>query len=458
MMFNPKAQKAALYIAEQVAALGGKAYYVGGCVRDSILNKEAKDIDIEIFGLEAKDIEKILSKRFKIESVGKSFGVWILKGYQIDVSMPRKETKSGLGHKSFEIIGDPFLPVEEACARRDFTINAMLCDILTGEIIDCYNGRQDIQNKVLRHTTDKFIEDPLRVLRAMQFAARFDLDVAPETVEISKTISIENLPKERIFQEWKKLLLKGNKISKGLFFLRDCNWVRYFPELAELVDCPQDAIWHPEGDVYRHTAFCLDSFAKDRIGDEREDLIVGLSILCHDLGKPKCTVIEADGRIRSHGHDMVGGKVAKKFLKSITDERAIIEEVTPLVERHMAILDLWRNKAGDSAIRRLANKVKRIDRLIRVDKADREGRPPIIAEESPQGQWILERANELKIKDSAPKPILMGRHLMELGIKPSFHFGKYLEECYEAQLDGKFFDLEGAIKYFKENVKLVEIP
>ncbi len=454
MISNPKAKKAALFIAEEAQKLGGKAYYVGGCVRDSLLKKEAKDIDIEIFGLQAKEIESILSKRFKIESVGKNFGVWILKGYQIDVSMPRKETKSGLGHKSFDIIGDPFLAVEEACARRDFTINAMLCDILSGEIIDCYNGRQDIENKILRHTTEKFVEDPLRVLRAMQFSARFDLDVAPETVEISKSISIENLPKERIFQEWKKLLLKGNTISKGLFFLRDCQWAKYFPALEALVDCPQDAIWHPEGDVYRHTAFCLDSFAKDRIGNEREDLIVGLAVLCHDLGKPKCTVIDDNGRIHSHGHDMAGGKIAARFLKSITDEKSLIEEVVPLVERHMAILDLWRNQAGDSAIRRLANKVGRIDRLVRVDKADREGRPPIIAEESPQGQWILEKAQELKVKDSAPKPILMGRHLIELGYKPTPLFGKYLEDSYEAQLDGEFFDIDGAIKHFKEDILL----
>ncbi|MDY6069364.1 MAG: polynucleotide adenylyltransferase, partial [Opitutales bacterium] len=259
MTFSSK--DACQYIATQAAALGGRAYYVGGCVRDSILGVHSKDTDVEIFGLSPEQIEKVLSKKFHFEAVGKSFGVWILKGLDIDVSMPRKERKNGLGHKSFEIIGDPNLSPKEACSRRDFTINAMLRDILSGEIIDPFDGQKDIEKKIIRHTSDKFAEDPLRVLRAMQFAARFNFDVAPKTVGLCSNIPMENLPKERVFQEFKKLILKGKKISKGLAFLRDCNWVKYFPELSAMVGCPQDPIWHPEGDVYTHTMLCMDSFA-----------------------------------------------------------------------------------------------------------------------------------------------------------------------------------------------------
>ena len=435
------------YIATCVAREGGRAFYVGGCVRDTLLGKSPKDIDIEIYGLAPEKIESILRKRFRIEIVGKSFGVWILKGCDIDVSMPRRERKSGEGHKAFAIEGDPSLSFEEACARRDFTINAILQDILTGEIVDPFGGRSDLQKKLLRHTSSRFSEDPLRVLRAMQFSARFDFDVAEETVALCSRIPFEDLPQERVFEEWKKMLLKGVRISKGLNFLRDCGWIRYFPELEACVGCKQDPQWHPEGDVFVHTGYCLDSFAKERIGDEREDLIVGLAILCHDFGKPLCTVEDVDGRIRSRGHDILGVKPAERFLNRLTREKNLISAILPLVERHMAILDLWRNQCGDSAIRRLAGKVGRIDRLVRIDSADRGGRPPIAPEPSPQGEWILNRARELQVQDSAPKPILMGRHLIEMGIPPSEKYSDILSAVYEAQLDGEISDIDSARVY-----------
>lgn len=449
---DEKSKRACEFLAREARAAGGRAYCVGGCVRDALLGVEPKDVDVEIYGLEAEKIERILSKKFRFEIVGKSFGVWILKGLDIDVSMPRTERKTGIGHKAFEIVGDPFLTPKEACARRDFTINAILYDILSGDIIDEFGGMGDLKNKILRHTSERFSEDPLRVLRAMQFAARFNLDVAPETVELCSKIEMENLPEERIFEEWKKLILKGVEISRGLFFLRDCGWVKYFRELADMAGCPQDPRWHPEGDVYVHTAHCMDSFAKKRVGDDREDLIVGLAVLCHDMGKPKCTTIGDDGAIHSYGHDIIGGKVARKFLEHLTREKSIVEEVVPLVERHMAVLDLWRSNAGDGAIRRLAGKVKRIDRLVRLDDADRNGRPPIKPEDSPQGLWIMQRAEALAIKDSAPKPILLGRHLIELGLAPSVKFKDILNAAYEAQLDGAFFDVEHAVKYAKDNL------
>lgn len=446
---NSRIQKACEYIAKSAQEMGGRAYCVGGCVRDALLGASPKDIDVEIYGLQSEQIEQILSKRFKFEIVGKSFGVWILKGFGIDVSMPRTERKTGVGHKAFKIEGDPNLSFEEACARRDFTINAMLYDILSGEVIDVYNGKVDLQNRILRHTSARFTEDPLRVLRAMQFAARFDMQVAPETIEICSQIDIENLPEERIFEEWKKLILKGKKISNGLFFLRDCGWIKYFPALKAMDKCPQDPRWHPEGDVYIHTAYSMDCFAENRIGNDEEDLIVGLAVLCHDMGKPRTTTIDPDGSIHSYGHDTMGVKYARKFLEKLTREKGIIEAVLPLVERHMAILDLYRSDAGDSAIRRLANKVGRIDRLVRVDQADRGGRPPIVPEPSPQGEWILKKAEALAIKDSAPKPILLGRHLIEMGLKPSREFGEILDACYEAQLDGIVYDLESATTFVK---------
>ena len=449
-MHIASAEENAKYIAAEVEKEGGRAYYVGGCVRDSLLGRENKDTDIEIYGLATDKIDRLLKRRFRVEIVGKSFGVWILKGCGFDVSMPRRERKVGEGHKAFAIEGDPFMSPREACARRDFTINAILRDILTGEIVDPFNGRADLERGILRHTSERFGEDPLRVLRAMQFAARFDFCVAPETVALCAKIPFENLPQERVFEEWKKMLLKGIRISRGLDFLRDCSWVKYFPELSACVGCPQDKEWHPEGDVFAHTGFCLDCFAKERIGDEREDLVVGFAVLCHDFGKPLCTKLDADGHIRSHGHDILGVKPAERFMNRLTREKSLIAEILPLVERHMAVLDLWRNRCGDAAIRRLAGKVGRIDRLVRIDSADRGGRPPIVPDPSPQGEWILERAKALQIQDSAPKPILMGRHLIEMGFRPSPNFSKILTATYEAQLDGAVSDLDSAREFAKK--------
>lgn len=435
------------WISAAAKEAGGRAYLVGGCVRDSLLGKPPKDIDIEIYGLTPAMVEKTLSRRFRFEMVGKSFGVWILKGFCIDVSVPRTERKTGEGHRAFDVECDPFLSVEAACARRDFTINSMLCDCLTGEIVDPYGGRADLERGILRHTSDKFAEDPLRVLRAMQFIARFGLSPAPETVELCSNIPFENLAPERVFEEWKKLLLKGSEISGGLNFLRDCGWIKYFPELAACAGCPQDPEWHPEGDVFVHTGFCLDHFAAHRTGDDREDLVVGLAVLCHDFGKPLCTAFGEDSKIHSYGHDVLGARPAREFLGRMTREKSLVEEVVVLVERHMAVLDLWRSGAGDSAIRRLARKVGRIDRLVRVDDADRNGRPPLEPGDSPQGVWISERARELSVRDSAPKPILMGRHLVSRGMGPSEKFKAILSAAYEAQLDGEFSDEAGALEW-----------
>lgn len=446
LSLSPRYADACSFIFESARELGGRAYFVGGCVRDALSGATPKDFDIEVYGLEPRELERMLSRRFRFEMVGKSFGVWKIKGFEIDVSIPRRERKTGEGHKAFDIECDPNLSVREACARRDFTVNAILYDYLENRIIDPFGGETDLRNGVLRHTSERFSEDPLRVLRAMQFAARFSMSVAPETVELCSTIPFENLPIERVFEEWKKLLLKGRKISLGLNFLRDCGWLKYFPELAATNGCEQDPFWHPEGDVFTHTGFALDAFASARTGDDREDLVVGLAVLCHDFGKPRCTSVGDDGKIHSYGHDILGREPTISFLSRLTREKSLVEEVVPLVERHMAILDLWRSNAGDSAIRRLARKVVRIDRLVRVDFADRNGRgDPEFRDDSPQGKWISERAAELSVRDSAPKPVVMGRHLQAAGLKPSRKFGEILSALYEAQLDGEFSDLDGGL-------------
>ncbi len=439
---SPKQRKACIAIAEHIAAAGGRALLVGGCVRDGLLGIPAKDVDIEVYGLDADAVEQTLKKSYRLDTVGRAFGVFILKGLNIDLALPRRESKTGPKHTDFEVVGDPNMSPLDAAARRDFTVNAISYDPLSGELLDPYHGVPDLEARRLRHVSQAFSEDPLRVLRAMQFIARFDLNADPATIEICRALTPDHLPMERLWEEWKKLLLKGKQIGKGLRFLQDCGWLQYFPEIEAMIGCEQEPEWHPEGDVWKHTCHCLDAYAGQRIGEEWEDLVVGLAVLCHDMGKPTTSYKDENGRIRSPRHDVEGVPIAKAFLERITRQKKLFEEVLPLVEQHMRPLALYRDGAGDSAIRRLAARVKRMDRLIRVAHADKNGRPPIVPDGFPEGEWLLSKAAELAIKDNAPTPILLGRHLVALGVQPGPHFGKILDRCYEAQLDGVFTDLE----------------
>lgn len=440
-------------VAELLKASGGRALLVGGCVRDGLLGLPAKDIDMEVYGLRINEVEAALKPHFRLDTVGRAFGVLILKGEDIDLALPRRESKIGPRHPDFKVEGDPSMTPKEAASRRDFTINAISCDPLTGEILDPYNGADDLEARRLRHVSAAFSEDPLRVLRGMQFVARFELAAAPETRELCSQLNPDDLPAERLWEEWKKIILKGVSISSGLTFLQDCDWLQYFPELEALVGCEQEPRWHPEGDVWTHTLHCLDAYAAHRIGDAWEDLVVGLAVLCHDFGKPATSYTDETGRIRSPRHDVEGVPVARRFLERLTRQKKIFEEVLPLVEQHMRPLALHRDGAGDSAVRRLAARVKRVDRLTRVAHADKNGRPPIQPDSFPEGEWLLKKTEELAIQDNAPKPILQGRHLIELDIKPGPHFGKILDRAYEAQLDGAFDNEDDGRDYLRKLVR-----
>ena len=449
-------------IAEIVREEGGRALLVGGCVRDAVLGRDPKDFDLECFGVAPERLEAALSRHYRLDLVGASFGVLKIHGLDIDVALPRRETKLGLGHRAFGTECDPGLSLEEASARRDFTVNAIYRDPLTGETLDPWGGLKDLERGVLRHVSDHFCEDPLRVLRGMQFVARFGLEAASETVAVCRAMTPEGLACERLFEEWSKLLLKGVKISRGLKFLRDTGWVKYYPELERLIGCKQDPQWHPEGDVWNHTCCCLDAFAADRDrraaarggeADPEEDIVVGLAVLCHDFGKPACTRYDpVKKRIRSLGHDEAGVEPTIAFISRLTNEERLIKAVPELVRLHMRPFAMWRDKSSDGSIRRLAAKVGRIDRLIRVAAADDAGRPPFPSEPEPL-EWLAREAKRLEVEDSAPKPIVRGRDLIALGMKPSPEFGRILSALYDAQLDGEFSDLEGGLGYFHRRLE-----
>jgi tRNA nucleotidyltransferase (CCA-adding enzyme) len=428
-------------------------WLVGGCIRDLVLGRQPHDLDIEISGLPPGRLHTLLTEHFSVQLVGKAFGVFKLQGLPIDISIPSRlltgnESTTGLLRQS-----DPDMDIDEALARRDFTVNAMAWDPDTLEFRDPFNGRADLDVHVLRHISDCFTEDPLRVLRGMQLAARFGLTAAPETVALCKTLTQDGQPSERLWQEWKKLLLQGVKPSLGLQFLSDCDWLRFYPELAALQGCEQDPVWHPEGDVWIHTLHCLDWFALECTGNQQDDLIIGLGILCHDFGKPATTTMDY-GRITSRGHEPQGEAPTRRFLERLTNQNDLINEVVPLVLYHLRPRALFDANASDSAVRRLAKQVQRIDRLVRVARADHAGRPPKPFDGFPAGSWLLERARRLEVEDQAPTPLVTGRHLLELGMLPGPRLGEVLDDCYEAQLDGEFTDADQGIAYARQQLGL----
>lgn len=447
----PSLPEPLLLLAERIRQAGGRALVVGGSNRDALLNLPVKDFDIEVFGLEVPILQTVLTRDYRVHQIGASFGVFHLPDEGLDVAVPRKEKVRGPGHRDFAIDCDPFLSLEQASLRRDFTINAIYRDPLTNEWLDPCNGISDLRQRVLRPVSPKFIEDPLRVLRAMQFIARFSLTWTDELIDYSQQCTQQYLPIERLEMEWKKLILQGVQISQGLEFLKTCGWLRYYPELQALVGCSQDPIWHPEGDVWQHTLHCMDAFANLRSGVEMEDWITGLGVLCHDMGKPETTA-EVEGRIRSLQHEHKGVPHAERFLQRITRQKAVIEGVLPLVKYHMTPHSLSRNQVSDKSLRKFVLKVGRIDRLLTVVDADRRGRPPLPHEPAPELDWLKQRLAELKIDKSPPKPLVLGRHLLEMGFQPGPELGNTLKQIFEAQLAGQFDNVEEGLKWVRTHI------
>lgn len=448
---------------------GGRAMLVGGCVRDELMGVAPKDWDVEVYGIESEKLKGVLESfaetviadegsRVPLNVVGEAFTVYKI-GCDLDVSLPRRERKVGKGHRGFVVEGDPSMSFEEACRRRDFTVNAILQDPLTGEIVDPFNGRLDIERKVLRHVSgETFAEDSLRVLRAAQFAARLEFDIAPETVEVCRTIDVSDLPRERIWGELEKVLLLSKTPSVGIKWLYDLGVVdQIFPELKSLVGVPQEPQWHPEGDVDVHTLMVADEARKliDDLPYERK-VAVMLGAVAHDFGKPPTTEF-SDGRWRSHSHDEAGVEPTITFLDRLgiftLNGFDVRDQVVQLVRYHLKPGEFYnaesKNPVGDGAFRRLARKVEP-DLLYRVAKADSLGRnpkwlPPDKRFGSEAQDWFIEKVRALEIEKKAPDPILKGRHLIELGLDPSPNFKAILDNVYEMQLDGKVVSLDDAI-------------
>lgn len=477
MQNHAEVYKKMLEMCQAFRIAGGQALLVGGSVRDMILGKIPKDFDLEVYGLIPEQIENIALSFGKVSDVGKAFGILKVsfgKGIDIDLSLPRYDSKIGVGHRGFEVKADPFMSIAEAAKRRDFTINSVAADPLTSEIYDYYGGIDDIKNKVLRVTDqERFRDDPLRIMRAIQFVGRMGLSIERESKElmISMVSELKELPKERFYEEWKKLLLKSPQPSLGLNAAMELGVLQEIhPEFPPLAETAQEKEWHPEGNVWQHTLFSVDKAAEimhnERLNEE-ESLVLMFGSLCHDLGKQTTTEFK-DGRIKSHGHEQAGEEPTKKFLAKLGVPNEIREKVIKVVINHLAPSTLFINetvrkeKASDGAIRRLANRIHpaTIRELALVSKADHLGRGPFVfsklpnyqlyPDNFPAGDWLVEKARELQVEKSKPLNLLRGQELIDLGLVPGKAIGEIIDIANRLR-DDLGFTHEQVLKIIQES-------
>ncbi len=425
-------------VARAVAAAGGRAVLVGGYVRDRLLGVASKDYDVEIYGLSPDAIADLLADFGELIQVGRAFGVLRIKGLDADFSLPRRDSKSGSGHRGFDIAFDPDLDFAQASRRRDLTVNSIGLDLSSGEILDPHGGRADLARGVLRATdAAHFTEDPLRGMRTAQFAARLEMAPDEELTALCSQLDLAELPAERIYEELRKLLVKAHKPSLGFEFLSRARLLRVFPEIESLQGVPQDPKWHPEGDVWVHTMLVIDEAAALRNGDD-EDLALMYAALCHDFGKPAVSV-EHDGRVRTPRHDVIGARMAREFLERLRAPGHLCDQVEALVKYHLAPALFVAQGTTARGYRRLARKLGKagvnIALLVRVARADHWGRTTDEASRRifPAADTFVAEAEKASVVDAAPADVVQGRHLQARGLEPGPQFGEILNRCRDLQ-------------------------
>jgi tRNA nucleotidyltransferase (CCA-adding enzyme) len=428
-----------------------------------------------------------------LNTVGESFTVYKLAvgepRVEIDVSIPRRESRSGPGHRGFTIGGDPHMTFEEAARRRDFTVNAIMFDPLTEETIDVFGGKKDLENRVLRAVSAQtFVEDSLRVLRAMQLAARFEMTVDPETAELCRSIDLSDLPRERVWGEVEKLLTKSKRPSIGLAVAMELGILaKLFPEIHSLAGCPDDPAVPAAGDAFEHTKRRIDEAAKAAEGLPTEKRITLLmAALCHDLDKPvpagrgEITSPElrgchsvgkplatGRGQITSPElqgcHDTgeplgMGGRPSDQREAGLEPARSVLAtlgvytlsgydvrgQALALIGERLTPDRFFDHRASlpDGSIRRLAQRVD-LDLLFRLSRANGLSRG--VRPSAEAADWFIEKARSLGVEHGPPQPLLMGRHLLEQGVEPGPRMGEILRRVYDLQLDGEIETLDEAL-------------
>lgn len=428
-------------LAEAVDRRGGRTFYVGGCVRDRLRGVPCTDIDVEVHGLRPQVLEALLDDLGQRLTMGASFGIYGLKGCSLDIAMPRKEHLRGSGHRDFDVCVDPFLGPAQAARRRDFTINAMMEDVLTGELVDPFGGQEDLKAGILRHVDGStFGDDPLRVLRCAQFAARFGFSVAAETTARCKAMDLRTLSRERILAELEKALLQAPTPSVFFEVLRSMEQLScWFPEVEALIGVPQPPRFHGEGDVWNHTMLVLDQAASMRQRTETP-LFFLLAALCHDFGKAETTA-EHGGQLHAYGHETVGVPLAERFLRRLTDQRDLIAYVKNMTELHMKPNLLAGADSSVRATNRLFDRSVRPEDLILLALCDDRGR--VSAQPAPDHEaWLTERL--AVFRRLMAEPCVLGRDLLEAGLTPGPEFSDILAYAHKLRLAG--VDRDNALK------------
>jgi tRNA nucleotidyltransferase (CCA-adding enzyme) len=438
----------AIQIAKKVKEVGGIAYFVGGYVRDSILDIPNKDIDIEIHGIKPEILKNILSELGDIQTIGNAFGIYNLKGYDLDIALPRKERCIGTGHKDFEVYVDSYIGTHAAARRRDFTINALMKNILTGEIVDEFNGLNDLKNHIIRHVdSSTFREDSLRVLRACQFAARFNFKIASETINLCKTMDLSTMPKERIAGELSKALLKAKKPSVFFNSLYECEQTKWFKEVYTLKGIKQDSEYHPEGDVYMHTMSVLDQAGglfPTGIDNPDRYLPFMLSALCHDFGKVNTTEINSKGRLCALNHEITGIPIANDFLGRIYNNKGFIKYVDNMIKYHMKAHSCFNNRSKTKTTNLMFDKLLYPKDFILLVYADSTGHD-LDNLDNRQFNMFLEKAmtesgfltdRYLDYGKRISESHITAEDLINIGLKPSPLFKIILDKAWDMHLKG----------------------
>ncbi len=452
-------------------------YAVGGFVRDSLLGRNGKaEVDLVVTRHSVEEISEALKPYGKANLVGKSFGVikFTINSITYDIALPRKESPRAAlkrGHKDFDITSDPELPLKHDLYRRDFRCNSMAVRLSDGELIDPFSGKTDIKQRILRLTNpETFAEDPLRVLRAARFASVLNFSVDPEIYMISKSIDLSGLSAERINEELFRILLESDRPSRGLEELFKLSALKQlFPELYHLTLTIQDSYFHPEKDrfghhtVWVHTKITVDQakrLAEKFIEPLPKKLAFLLAALFHDAGKSVTAEWSfKKGRmvITNNRHDILSEQITraafirmKIFSWKGLDLRKI---VFPLIRCHHRSSELWqrRNETTKKAFNRLAADVHgEIELLVFLDIADRAGRneTPVKGLDE-EARWLLNKFDELNVNRETISPLVMGRDLIKLGVKPGPEMGRLLKHLYQLQLDNEFETREKGLKTAK---------
>ncbi|SDN47216.1 tRNA nucleotidyltransferase (CCA-adding enzyme) [Klenkia soli] len=422
---------------------GGRPLLVGGCVRDALLapGSTPKDVDVEVFGLAPADLRAALAQVGRVDEVGRSFAVLKVRrdGEDLDVAVPAE---------------GPGTRPEDAARRRDFTVNALMVDPVSGEVLDAVGGLADLRAGVLRHTGPSFTDDPLRVLRGVRFAARFGFAFAPETAELCRTLfpAHRTLPVERVWGEWRGIGERGRDLTAAVAALVATGWIAHVPQLARLAGVPQDPRWHPEGDVLVHSGLAGDAAAvladgAGLTGDDRTVVVLGA--LLHDLGKATRTQVRADGRITSHGHAESGAEAVQELLGSIGAPPGLVDRVVPVVREHMVATSATRGPSR-AAVRRLARRLApaSLADWSLVCGADHAGRGAGSGP-NPTTSWLA-LAEEVGVEREPARPLLRGADLIALGHEPGPCFRGVMAAALAAQDEGLFTDRAGAVAWLAE--------